>query len=259
MRYFRHDASQAKAVTLYPFSCWHRGAEQSDEKFINEMIYRVKHDPTGRWIYMGDGGEVVTKSSKGDVFAQTMSPQEQLNDLVRLLKPIRDKGLFAIRGNHGHRTYKDTGLEFDESLALALGLPYLGISAFWQLRVNRSQYDIYTHHGADSGATLSSKVNAAKKPEAFIHADAIFTGHSHIAMELPPKLAAYLDTATHAKNPIRWTETRSYIVGSAYDSRIDSYGEEKLYSPIIPSHIAVTFSGNQDREKSQSVTIYRAK
>lgn len=269
MKYFRHETA-AKELTVYPFVCWHRGAENSNEEFIHEMIDQVKSDPNGKWIYMGDGGEVATKNSKGDVYSQLMSPQEQLNDLVKLLKPIRDKGLFLIKGNHGNRTYKESGLSFDESLGLALQLPYLGTSAFWRLVVNRSRYSIYTHHGSDSGATIASKVNAAKKAEAYITADAIITAHSHVAMELPVRASASVDEGTGSgrrKDPIVWTYTHNYIAGAAYDSRRGGYGEEKLYSPILPVHMGITFSGETERidgkgpfpVKRQTMKLFRAK
>ena len=82
---------------------------------------------------MGDGGECVTKASKGDVWEQTLSPGEQLNLLVEHLEPIKEKGLYGIRGNHGHRLYRETGLEWDEELCTRLSLPYRGASCLSQL------------------------------------------------------------------------------------------------------------------------------
>lgn len=257
MKYFRHKAP-GNGVTIYPFVCWHIGASQSDEKFIREMIDRVKDDPSARWIYMGDGGECVTKASKGCVFTQTMSIQEQFNELVDLMKPIRKKALFGVNGNHGNRVFKETGMSFDESLMLALGIPYMGTACFWNLEVGRSIYSIFTHHGLSSGATISSKISAAKKVENFLHCDAIMSAHSHIAAEIPPRHVAFIDK--DADDPIRWTTTYEYICGCAYDSRT-GYAEEKGYSPILPAHVSLDFSGKIIRGrpvKRQSCTIYRA-
>ncbi len=96
------------SVRLYPLSCLHVGAEQSDVKFIKEHIQRIADDPIGRWVYMGDGGECVTKFSKGDAWTQVYPPQTQMDVLVDLLAPVAGKGLFGIRGNHGNRVFKDT-------------------------------------------------------------------------------------------------------------------------------------------------------
>lgn len=247
---------------MYPFVCWHIGAAQSDEKFIGEMIKRVRDDPFAKWIYLGDGGENALKHSKGNTYEQTMGPQDQVRKLIELLKPIQDKGLFLLKGNHGNRTYNETGLSPDEMLAYGLQLPYLGTSAFMHLKVNRSLYSVFLHHGGDSGVSIASKIGAAKKPEAFVSADAIITAHSHVLMELPPKYAVRLDARKN--DPIRWDTTYEYIAGSAYDSR-SGYAEDKLYPPIIPSHLKLEFSGrllNKDGsgvpEKKITAELFRA-
>jgi hypothetical protein len=188
---------------------------------------------------MGDGGECVTKFSKGSVFEQTLSPQSQQDYLVSLLSPIRDKGLFGIRGNHGNRIDKETGLGFDKTLLTALGVPYLGISALVNLVVVRSSYDIYTHHGVDSAVSLQGKVNAAQKHN-FVLADARITGHSHAAMDLQPMV--YRATNNHERR-IDTLQCAQFIAGAAYDSTVEGYAEEKAYGPMLPGRIVVELSG----------------
>jgi hypothetical protein len=250
MKYFRYETGRKK-VNLYPFVCWHLGAAQSDTGFIDEMIERVGSDPDGKWVYMGDGGECVTRMSKGDVWAQEYPPGEQIKMLVKKLLPIKDKGLFFINGNHGHRLYKDVGLEFDEMAALGVGLPYLGVSAFWNLKVNKSTYSIFSHHGKDSGVSLSSKVNAAQAASAIVNADAVLTAHSHIAQALPPVYRAQLATGHNEVEPIQWRAMHQYVCGCGYDSRT-GYAEEKLYPPILPAHLKIEFKGERDYKRGAS-------
>lgn len=261
MKFFRHETSE-NSITLYPLVCWHVGAKQSDEGFIKETIKRIKDDPRGRWIYLGDGGECVTKTSKGDLFSQTMSLQEQQDRLVDLLKPIQKKGLFGVRGNHGHRVFKETGLEFDSTLCTALQVPYMGVSCFMRLVVKKSTYDTFWHHGLDSGVATGTKINAAKKLEAIVQADAIFSAHSHVCVEIPPKHTAYI-ASSHTDNgdaAIKWRTTNEYICGCAYDSR-SGYAEDKGYPPIIPAHLSVEFGGKIIeglQQRKQTCTIWRA-
>jgi len=261
MKYFRFETKESE-LHLFPLVCWHIGSPQSDLNFIKEMIERIQKDPFAKWAYLGDGGECNLKNSKGDIYSQTMSPGDQQNALVKLLGPIKDKGLFGIKGNHGNRLYKETGLDFDETLCAKLGIPYLGTAAFWHLKVKDVYFSIYAHHGADSGAAIGTKVNKAKIFENTYDADAILTAHSHIAVELPPRYMAHLEPTTFKGDPIKWTETREYVCGSAYDSR-SGYAEDKGYSPLLPSHIMIKFSTykNSDgkRVKEQTSTIYRKK
>lgn len=264
MKYFRY-VTERKELTVYPLVCWHVGSPRSDEKFIKQTVQRIADDPNARWIYLGDGGECNIKASKGDVYSQTMPPGEQLNYLKGLFRPILRKGLFAVNGNHGRRIYKETGMDFDEELALRLQVPYMGLSCFFHLQVRRSHYDVFAHHGLSSGASLATKVNAAKKLNALVVADAILSAHSHICCELPPQHVAHLDTENRGNgnrdtSRIKWRTTAEYVCGCAYDSR-GGYAEEKGYTPIIPAHLSVTFGGLTIRgigQKSQSCNIWRA-
>lgn len=262
MKYYKHETS-GNELHIYPFPCWHRGCVQSDTAFIERMVDIVANDPLGRWIYMGDGGECATKNSKGDVYSQTLSPTEQQNDVVRLLKPIKEKGLFGIKGNHGNRVYKETGLDFDETLCAKLGIPFLGIAAYWHLVLRSGKdhsaiFSIYTHHGTDSGVSLGTKVVKGQAFDRTFIADAILTAHSHIAVDIPPRYYATLGRPREKTEPFIWNATYEYICGSAYDSRT-GYAESKGYPPLIPSHIMINFStNNHDGAKKQSSEIFRA-
>ena len=244
-------------IRIYPIACLHIGAAQSDFKFIEEHLKRVKDDTSARWIYMGDGGECVTKQSKGDISAQLLNPQLQMEMLCDLLAPIKERGLFGIRGNHGHRIYKENGLSFDHNLCTILGIPYMGAATFVNFTVNRSSYDGYFHHGIDSGVTLKSKIQKAEAFGHFINADMIVTAHSHIAVELHPI------TLLGCDNHARKTSTKlrhQYIVGSAYDSRT-GYAEDKGYPPLLPSMLSIKLDGRIIEGKAisqQSSHIYRS-
>lgn len=258
---FKYDTKKMNVkpfIRVYPLVCWHIGAAQSDTHFINEHIKRIREDRNGVAVYMGDGGECVTRLSKGNIFKQVLDPQEQQNELIRLMRPLADTGklLFGIRGNHGNRIDKESGLSFDESLCNALQIPYRGVHCFVNLQVNRSSYDLYFHHGTDSGVSMSSKVGAAEKFTRFIDVDAIFTAHSHVAMELMPALLRSMNNSACA---VQDKMRKQYICGSAYDSRT-GYAADKAYPPLTAAHIAVTFDGRINRfpVKAQSYQKFEA-
>jgi hypothetical protein len=193
---------------------------------------------------MGDGGECVTKTSKGNIYEQLMSPGDQLRAVADLLTPIKDKGLFGIRGNHGNRVDRDSGLGWDETLCHRIGVPYLGVSAFIELRLTepkRSQFgyicSLYAHHGSSGSITPAGKMSGAHKPEMFIDADLLLTAHTHACGEVwPQRMLAH--TNPKAKR-IEWKRCHSFVCGSAYDSR-SGYAEEKMYPPLVPEHLMIT-------------------
>lgn len=244
-------------INIYPLVCMHFGAAQCDMKFIKEHVRRIKDDPAGYWVYLGDAGECVTKTSKGDVYAQLLSPQGQQELAVKVLEPIRGRGLFGIRGNHGQRVYRETGLSFDKNLCHRLGIPFLGVSAFVNMVVNRSSYDMFFHHGADCGTPVSAKIRKAESFSQFVNADALFTAHSHLAADVQPAALFELDNSAQKVT----TKLRhQYICGAGYDSR-SGYAEEKGYNPMLPAYIKVSFDGRivEGRaQKSQKCEIFRS-
>jgi hypothetical protein len=219
--------------------CWHLGARQCDLKFIQDQIKEIEEDPDARWIYMGDGGECVTKLSKGKVWEQTLPPQTQLDLLIRLLEPIADKGILGVRGNHGNRIDKETGISFDKSAMTALRVPYGGVAALGALVVNRTMYGVFCHHGVDGGVSLQAKYNASQKFRNVL-ADVKLTAHSHVGQHLPPYVYEYLNTN---EGRVESRLCHQVICGSAYDSRVEGYAREKGYEPLIPARVVVRLDG----------------
>lgn len=246
MRYLRQEIPGV-ALNLYPIVCWHIGARQSSLPFIQKVIRSIKEDPIGRWIYMGDAGECILRSSKGSVYEQLISPGEQLKAAVELLMPIKEKGMFGIRGNHGNRIDKETGVGWDETLCTLVSIPYMGIEALAQLQFESHRksafVSLYAHHGRATATTPGGKMNAAHKPEAFVAADIILTAHTHVAGEAwPSKLMAYIHPR---KREVQWMRMRSFVCGSAYDSRVEGYATEAMLPPLMPEHLRIRIKMSQ--------------
>ncbi len=259
MKYFRHE-TERKSLTIYPIVCMHVGVAQSDTGFIVEHIKRIKEDPNGVAVYLGDAGDCSIIHSKGDVYTQDLSPGDQLTVSQDLLEPIADKLLFGISGNHGRRVTKSTGVDWDQMLCTMLGVPYLGLSVFMKLKMTDITYDCFFHHGAASSITPGGKLSAAMKFNPQAQTDAVFTAHSHACMEAPVETIAYLPTREES---IAWRTKHNYICGCGYDSRT-GYAVEKGYPPILPAYLGVTFQGNTNKKqtavaRNQSCCIWRAK
>jgi len=236
--FYNHRAAE---LNIYPFSDWHIGAKQCNIDFIKRLVKRVENDPIGVWIYMGDAGECVTKTSKGDAWEQTLSPGDQLRTAAQLMRPVADKGLFGVCGNHGRRIDREVGIGWDELLCSKVGIPYAGIAGFIGIQMedlsgHRTSVNVYAHHGASGSTSPVGKIRAAAKPLEHVVADIVLTGHSHGCGEVwPPKVYAQLD---NKNKRIKWACCRAFACGSAFDSR-SGYAEEKMYSPIIPEQLCI--------------------
>ncbi len=239
----------------------HLGAKQADVGFIKEHVARIAADPDGRYVYLGDGGECTTKVSKGELYEQKLSPDEQVDAVVELLEPIRGKGLFGVSGNHDRRISKLSGLDWTKALCTRLEIPYMGIACFMKLSMKSSagstgslSYDLFWHHGTDSSSLLGGKIRAAKKLEQLVTADAIFSAHSHICLEVPPTYMACLPSR---EKKIAYRAVECFVCGCAYDSRVTGYAEEKGYSPILPAYLGVTFHNSHPKTGKSALEIRR--
>jgi hypothetical protein len=241
MRYFRYEMPGPE-IHLFPLVCWHIGAKQSSIAFISEVIRQIKEDPLARWLYMGDAGECVIKTSKGNIYEQLLNPGDQLRVAAGLLAPIKDKGLFGIRGNHGNRVDKDSGLGWDETLCARIGIPYLGVSCLGNIilrytKTSRLNFSLFAHHGSASAVTPAGKMGAGHKAEQLVAADIICTAHTHACGTCWP--FKHFAQADGRERRIRWHTIHAYVCGSAYDSR-SGYAEEKMYTPMMPEHMVIT-------------------
>lgn len=261
MRFF-YRRFPKREFTLYPIGDWHYGSAQCNIKFIKQTIDEVKHNPNAYWIGMGDMMENAIVGSKSDVYTQINPPREQMQDIVKLLTPIKNKGLFLIAGNHEQRTMRQVGLIPEEHIAYQLGMPYKGFSCFALFQMSKCKapgsFKIYAHHNYGGGYTMGGKVNRAEKLRLIAPtADAIFSGHFHITSRIP---VTWYDTGR--KKIIKHTGY-DYITGSALEYA-GSYAEEKAKPSAAVEFISVTFragiSGSHDgREQIYKVIVPKDK
>jgi hypothetical protein len=227
------------AVDLYPLGDWHHGSRQSFPRFIKKAVDEIADNPEARWCSMGDLMENAIIGSKSDVYLSTSNPEKQVEDIVALLKPIKDKCLFMIPGNHGARSMRQVGLDPDKVIADLLGIPYARYSILASIVLRGcpppNRIVAYFHHSRGGGSTPGGKVNGAAKIRLIVpNADAVFCGHSH----------------TTSREPLTWFDAGyrglirkkgyNYIIGSALTWK-ESYAEEKGYRPAAVEQIRVRF------------------
>lgn len=245
MKFQLCDIDQS-AVNLYPIGDWHYGSKQCLLRFVKKVIGIIDKDPEARWVSMGDLAENAIIGSKSDVYLQEKNPEDQFDDLVDLLKPIKDKCLFTIPGNHGQRTHRVAGLDPDRLIAKALGVPFHRYSVLASLMLRKlgppNRVVAYFHHSRGGGSTQGGKINAASKLRLIApNADATFAGHSHTTSRTP---VTWYDAGY--KSLLRKTGY-DYIIGSALTWK-ESYAEEKTYRPAAVEQIMVRFERHKTNE-----------
>lgn len=253
MKFIRCDLP-LKAVNLYPIGDWHHGSRQSFTRFVKQTVSLIRDDPEARWVSMGDLMENAIVGSKSDVYLQNQTPEDQADEIVDILEPIKDKGILMIPGNHGARSMRQVGLDPDKVIADRLHIPYARYSALMSLMLREERTNnravCFFHHSRGGGSTPGGKVNAAAKIRLIVpNADAVFVGHSHTTSRIP---VTWFDAGYEGL--VRKTGY-DYIIGSALTYK-ESYAEEKGLRPAAVEQIMVRFECHHSDKRHYLKQIY---
>ena len=226
-------------IKLVPFGDVHYGAKECNIERAKDTIAWVKSRPDARVILMGDLINCSTKNSVGaGPFEETRSGQNQYDDIVELLTPIKDKIYGALQGNHEYRIFKETGYDITKMLSKELGVKNYGYGIFLKLQVKDQNYVIYATHGS-SGATLPyTKIKKVLDMGRFIDAELFLYGHVH-SLQVHTQ---YYKTV-NLRNKSVEKRKRYYVLTGHYLNYEDSYAEMKTILPEKQGSPTITLTG----------------
>lgn len=189
-------------MRLYAIGDVHVGAENFDEKAIKKKIDIIKNDDFGVLALCGDLADYGLKNSKTNVYKATMQPKEQQEYVYELFKPIADKIVSAVPGNHEGRITKEVGLCPLYDLCVRWGIEEVYREnvailklLFGSLKGDKKQnsFIVVTSHG-------STRNKNRKYIGGFDNADVFISGHIHETSYNPLgriRIDAINETAKH--------------------------------------------------------------
>ncbi len=234
-------------VEILPIYDWHFGSKECNEKLVDKMISYIKDTENCYCFLGGDLIECAIYGKLNNVHTQKYQIQEQVEMIVEKLKPIRDKILFSICGNHEYRIEKTTGLDIAALMAFQLDIPYKKWESHFMLKLiskkdkaNKRNLYIYAHHGNGGGASSGGKINSVEK----FHfrapfANAIFIGHVHFTSETRREIR-YMSQRGVLKSMIQYFIS----CGTAHGS--DGYAAMKGYPPSPTGLMLAKFEVKSD-------------
>jgi len=176
--------------------------------------------PNVRAVLNGDLCESTLKTSKGEIFKQVGSPEDQRDAMSEILYPYRDKFLGAVDGNHENRIWNEAGIHIVRDIAKNLGIPYRPEGLLHKISFGNGNNNVngrpfvfwlYQTHGYGGARTTSAKAIKVERTSTYIHADCYLMSHDHVVNTAP---AVYLipDPRTRAekaqtKDTEEWYET----------------------------------------------------
>jgi len=214
----------------------HVGSPVYMEAVYLKLIDTIKNDPYGYVVIVGDMMNNALKTSKSNVYLETLSPNKQKAYLERSLAPIASKILAGVGGNHENRSKRDVDIDplFDVFSTLDIGDRYrsAGACLFISLGQNKTQdrgrygkpllYTGYVTHG-DGGK--NAQIRQASSIDSI---DFYIAGHIHTGMqEENTKIVFNRQKKVVSFEPIRRIVIKP-ILG------YEEYAIRKNYPPSIP-------------------------
>lgn len=184
-------------ANVYTLSDLHLGDPQALNSVIKRRLLDAEHDPHGLVILNGDLLNTALRHSVSDVYGELMSPMEQMQEMVELLRPLRDKIIGVTAGNHENRIYKSDGIDVTRLICRELGVEdkYApeGVLIFLRFGTRnghgrhidknpRQWYSIYTTHGSGGGRKEGAKAIRLADLATIVDADIYISGHTHLPM-----------------------------------------------------------------------------
>ena len=212
----------------------HLGNNNCDKRMVENVLNYIKtHKCT--WLGMGDYADAITPSDPRfdyrSIDRDYQTPQDQYAKIYDWFKPIKNKCLGLLDGNHDILHWKKHAHNYVKELAEKLDVEYLTIDAFIRLYFSKfdANYDIYAHHGWTGSRTKGAKIMRIYDLESFL-AHEYDMGHIHDLGLVDKKVQLYVDKDLEIKDRLSWYVLtggflRGYVKGQV------SYVEEKTYRP----------------------------
>lgn len=264
MKIIKHDlGSEFNEIEIIPLGDWHRGNKKSRLDTIQKKIDYILNTSNAYCVLLGDLLECIIKDNKGDPNTQYLTPQEQLYEVVELLKPIRHKILGITTGNHEERIYKVTSFDISYDLAKHLDLlDYYDKTALYifvsfgknNRRENkRHTLRIYAKHNASGSLKMGSTVRVLEDMANIVDADIYLGAHTHTPMAfVKPYKIGFVRSKTIKKR------TKAFANGGA-DLDYVEYAETKSYEPKCIAFVSIVVKIQDNSGKKSDDVIMSTK
>lgn len=237
---------------LVPIGDIHLGNKGCQIKHLKDMVKWIKEKDNCHWIGMGDYLDCINYSDKrfdaaeiDQRFFMDNCVPLQLEELIKLLEPIKDKCIGMHRGNHEEKIRLKYHYDIMYELWREWHVPNLKDQALTRLRYVHDvetdgkmpcyTFDIYSTHGRIGGRKGGAKINRLEDMIGETNADVYLMAHSHIKAT-ETKTQRYLDN----KCNLRYAKKILAVTGCFLRSA--AYAEKGMYPPTDVGVVKIMFN-----------------
>lgn len=253
LRYFARKLSpEFSELEIVPTGDVHYGNPMSSQKHFERHVKSISERPNRYTVLMGDLCESALKDTKGDIYHQTYTPQEQRDYFIRMLTPIKDKILGMVTGNHEARIADRCGVDISRDIGMSLGVPYraegiiLKVSFGSQTGEGKDRpytYFLYATHGYGGARTAAAKSVKVERTSTYVSGCSVYMmGHDHVVnvaarVELEPDNRSFVDSSGFETGKVRsrkmhLVKTNSFLKWAGY-AEMGGFAPSDLDAPII--------------------------
>lgn len=247
MKIITRELPQFDTLEIYPLADVHIGDPLHDRKRLDNFINEVLAEENRYVIVNGDIINNAVRQGVSDIYSEELNPNEQIDETVSLLEPIKHRILVITEGNHEARTYRQDGVLIMYQVAQRLNIfdTYSEGAYLLFVKFGRSQgrdcrkmpYAIYGKHGAGGGRKVGAKAIRLFEMAEVIDADIFIHSHTHVPIILR-KIFFRVDYRNEKATPIEqlFINTNAFL-------NYGGYGEEKGYAPTSTKYPKIILNG----------------
>lgn len=252
----QHSFYGGHDITIIPIADVHLGAAEQMEREWMAFLDMVKDTPN---VYLTLGGDLLNaalKNSISNVYKERYMPSEAKKMMAEMLKPVKDRILCAVCGNHERRAIKeaDDDPTYDIMAKLDIEDRYRENMAFVKIQLGkparetgkrteaelRQTYVLVVTHGSGGGILTGSAVNRGERFGYVIDGmDALIVGHTHKPFTTQPG-KIYIDPRNNkvTVKPFKVICATSWL-------NYSGYAMEKMMLPATHCLQTLTLRGNK--------------
>ena len=246
MYYVNIDMDPTSEVLIYPLADLHIGDAHCDMDNIQSMVDEIGKKDNARVILNGDLMNNATKDSVSDVYGDKLTPNEQVEMIIKLLEPVKDKIIAITSGNHEKRTARIAGIDLSSMIAARFDLLDRydpdGVVVFLNIGKGRGKvsYSIYATHGSGGGRKEGGKINRLTDMQLVIDTDVYIHSHTHLPALLTTQYYRPYDGHKH-KMKIECVD--KLCVNTSSQLNYGGYGQANEYKPSSKDTPVISLSG----------------
>ena len=250
------------SIQIVPLGDLHVGDEFCDLNLIKNTIEYIAKNDNCYCILNGDLINNGLKTSKSDSYREKLTIEEEQDNLIELLMPIKDKILIMTQGNHEYRTSLLAGIDPLRYVAKSLGLiekdrytdnSYILTLLFGKRNGNKDRtnnYVIYGIHGGSGGGRRAGATSNALEDmnKVIANADLYLHSHTHTVMHFSDAVLLYnINTKKLEKHTRTYYNTNSFV-------SYGGYAETKGYKMTDTTPSVLVISMVRTKDKMRKIT-----